>query len=177
MIVDDVRTALLPAFPPGTLVIIANENGARPAGRYVALRIDGNTHRMPAHTGALADPGAPIPALGTRAHAAHRTGTLEIQCFGDGSFDLLDEAMLRLHLEESVSAAEALDLVFGTSNDVQDVPALRNDSTFEPRAIVSLPFAYTRQVSESLPFIETVQGTITVDDLAPMPYEATIVDN
>jgi len=176
MIEDDVRTALLPVFT-GTEVIIANENGARPAGRYVTIRVDGNAHRMPAHAGPLVDPGEPIPALGARDLAAHRTGTIELQCFGVGSFDLLDTAMLRLHEEASIAAAEALNIVFGTSNDVQSVPVLRNISEFEARAIVSLPFAYTRQVSETLPFIETVQGTIAVDDLAPMPYEATIVDN
>lgn len=177
---DDLRTALLPAMPAGVDIIIAHENGPRPAGLYVTLRIE-NTHQLPGHAGPLE--GNPAPTgFGTMPIDAHRTGLLELQCFGVGSFEVLDLAMQRLQFETVIEAAEALNIAFGRSSDVENVPALRNELSFEPRAIVSLPFAYTRRVVESLPYIETVEGTISIEGeiagtLPPMPYTATIVDN
>lgn len=174
MIDDDVRTALLPAF--GTVPLIhANENGPRPEGVYATMRIE-TAHDMPAHIGPIVTPD-PIPALGTRDLNAHRVGTVELQCFGEGSFDVLDTAALLLQGIVAMDAAEAVGVVFGVVSDLQNQPALRNASQWEPRAICSLPFAYTRRVSETVAVIETVQGTIEIDDLPPMPYEAAIVDN
>lgn len=171
MIQDDILDALSPAFP-GTTVIHANENGPRPPGVYVAFRIE-QAHDMPAHTGATTAPD-PIPAFGAREIAAHRTGTIEVQCYGVGSYDLLESGMLRLAGLVAMDAADAAGIVFGVVQDLQNVPALRNESQWEPRAVCSLPFAYTRRVTEAVPVIETVEGTIEIDGLPDMPFEASI---
>lgn len=166
MIDDDLRTALLPAFP-GMALIHSNENGPRPSGVYATLRIE-TARRGPAIIGEL-------NSAGVRELVRHGNGTLELQCFGEGSYDALDLAVLRLNTEAVQAAALGLNLSFGTSDRIQSVPALRNDSSWEQRAVVSLPFAYTRAASESLSWIETVTGQIEVNDRAT-PYSATIVE-
>lgn len=174
MIEDDVRTALLPAFP-GIEVIHANQNGPRPDGLYVTMRIE-TAHEMPAHIARPTTP-QPIPALGSRDLGAHRVGQIELQCFGAQGYDTLEMAGLRLVSEACIEAAEAVGVVFGVTADLQNVPALFNESQWEPRAVCSLPFAYTRNIVEAVPVIETVQGTISIEGLPDMPYEVAIVDN
>ena len=174
MIDDDLIAVLVPVFAP-TAVIFANENGPRPLSQYVTLRIE-SAHKLPEHTGVLTENG-PIPALGSRPTDAHRTGQLEIQCFGPGSFDVLDIAMQRLSEEVHVMAANARELAFGTSSDVTNEPALRDGLSFEPRAIVSLPFAYTRRTVETLPMIETLNAVVEISDLPDLPIHVAIVDN
>ena len=85
--------------------------------------------------------------------------------------------MQRLSEETHIDAANAREIAFGTSSDVTNEPALRDGLSFEPRAIVALPFAYTRRTLESVPFIETVNAVAEIDDLPDMPIHATIVDN
>lgn len=174
MIEDDVRDVLAPLFAPAPL-IFANENGPRPVVQYVTLRIEG-AHKMPEHHGKTADLG-PAPALGQRPNDAHRTGNIELQCFGAGSFDLLDIAMQRLSEESFVDSANLREIAFGTSSDILNEPALRDGLSYEPRAIATLPFAYTRRTVETMPFIETVNAIAAVGDLPDMPITATIVDN
>lgn len=175
MIEDDIRTALLPVFP-GVEVVLAYENGPRPPGLYVTVRIE-NAHKLPAHVGPLPTADIPIPQFADRAIQAHRTGQVEIQCFGDQGYDVLDAAINLLSSEAAVDAAGALDIAFGRASDIQRVPVLRNDSTYENRAIVSLPVTYTRGGVESLSWIETVNALAKVGDLPEMPIHATIVDN
>lgn len=174
MIDDDIRTALLPVFAP-LEVVHANENGPRPAGKYVTMRIE-RTHELPAHVGTIDEP-PPIPAFGERDLAAHRTGLVELQAFGVGSYDDMDAAMLKLESLAAIDAADAAGVVFGTVSDIQNVPALRNETTWEARAVCSLPFAYTREVTEAVPVIETVEGEVIIEGFPPMPFEASIVDN
>lgn len=174
MIDDDLIAVLAPVFAP-TAVIFANENGPRPLSQYVTLRIE-SARKLPEHGGRVVENGD-APAFGQRGNDAHRTGQIEIQCFGPGSFDVLDLAMQRLSEETHIDAANAREIAFGTSSDVTNEPALRDGLSFEPRAIVALPFAYTRRTLESVPFIETVNAVAEIDDLPDMPIHATIVDN
>jgi hypothetical protein len=167
MIEDDLRTALLPAFG-STELVLAHENGRRPPGVYATMRIESSrkTHVIVGK----------LKPDGTRTFTAHGQGLLELQCFGQGSFDVLDTAVQLLAASEPQDAAVAGNVAFGPTNRVESVPALRNDSSWEPRAVVSLPFAYTREVSEALSWIETVEGTIGLDGWIT-PYTAAIVDN
>lgn len=174
MIDDDVMAVLAPLFAPAP-VIFANENGPRPIEQYVTLRIE-SAHKMPEHHGATIELG-PAPAFGQRANDAHRTGSVEMQCFGAGSFDVLDVALQRLSEESFTDAANAREIAFGTSSDVLNEPALRDGLSYEPRAIATLAFAYTRRTNETLAFIETVNALASVGDLPDMPIHATIVDN
>lgn len=169
---DQVRTALLPAFPAGFTLIVANENGPRPPGMYGTVRVE-NSRRLPSHNDQTETPD-PIPALGQRGNDAHRTGRVEVQVFGTGAYDALDTAIQRLDTEAAMDAAEAVSMVFGRTQDLQSVPVLRNASQFEERAVASFPFAYTRRVVEQIPVFETIEGEALVNDLPPLPFS---VDN
>lgn len=171
---DPFRTLLLPLIPAGTELIWANQDGARPAGLYFTMRFDGVVRRTPAIIGQLND-------AGVREVNAHRAGSLEVQAFGAGSYDALDVLGQQLAHDESLSRAESLNLAIGPMGAVTDEPALRDNHQWEPRAIAALPFAYTLTTQEELSWIETVEGTITVDGATALPafsepYSATIVE-
>lgn len=173
MIEDAILAALAPVFAPVPL-IIANENGPRPATMYGTVRIE-TLHALPTHVG-------PQDANGMRLVSAHRTGLLELQMFGAESYDTLDLGVQRMTHDEHVESFAAAGLVFGPTHDVENLPVLRTQSQFEPRAIVTIPFSYTRSTQETLSWIETVEGMATVEgEIATViisgPYSATIVDN
>lgn len=174
MIEDLIIQALTPIFAPVEL-IPANDNGPRPEGMYGTVRVDGPMHRPPVHVGAQDE-------TGTRKISAHRTGNVELQVFGDDSYDTLDLALQRLSHDANIDAFYALGLVFGDTHDVENLPALRSGFEFEQRAIATLPFAYTRTTEENLSWIETVTGEATIEGSIETveisgPYSATIVDN
>lgn len=166
MIDEDVRLALTVIFP-GVELIHANDNGPRPDEQYITVRVESPARRLPSIVGKQDE-------AGNQPTDAHRTGTVELQAFGVGSFDLLDEGMQRLGQENARTAAESRALVFAMTADVQSVPLLRNQSEWEPRAVATLGFAYTRRTLENLSWIETVEGEIAVGDLPAVPYTATI---
>jgi hypothetical protein len=166
MIDEDVRKALEVVFP-GTELIHAHDNGPRPDVRYITVRIESPARRLPSIVGKQ-------DAQGNQPRDAHRTGSVELQAFGVGSFDLLDEGLQRLDQENAIAAAEARHLVFAMTADVQEIPLLRNQSEWEPRAVATLSFAYTRRTLENLSWIETVEGEIAVGDLPVDSYTATI---
>lgn len=173
-VLDRFYAVIYPAFG-AVPVIWANQDGPRPAGLYATLRLDGVAHRTPLIVGMQDD-------AGVRINSAHRTGTIEVQAFGSGAFDLLDTVGQLLMQQDAIDRANTQDLALGPMGDVTDEPALRDMHQWEPRAIASLPYAYTGQTDEALSWIETVEGTIDVDgataiDPPPMPYSVTIVDN
>lgn len=173
MIEDIIRQALLPVFAPVPLVL-ANENGPRPEKMYGTIRVE-MMHRLPVHVGTQDD-------AGMRELSAHRVGQIELQVFGAESYDTLDLAMQRLSHDANVDAFAALGLVFGDTHDVENLPVLRSAYVFEPRAIVTVPFSYTRTTEETLSWIETVNGEATIQGSIETveisgPYSATIVDN
>lgn len=176
MIEDVILAALAPVFAP-TPLIIANENGPRPTGMYGTVRIE-SMHALPTHIGPL---GEDVPD-GTRAVSAHRTGMVELQMFGAASYDTLDLGVQRMSHDSNVERFEAAGIVFGAAHDVENLPVLRNVSQFEPRAIVEIPFSYTRTTSESLAWIDTVEGEATIEgEIASVsittPFDVTIADN
>lgn len=173
---DDVRTALLPAFAPLDIVH-AFQNGPRPSGMYATVRIE-TARALPAHMGWLEVP-SPIPAPGSRVSEGDRIGTVELQVFGDGAYDFLDAAVGMLATEACMEAALALNLAFGMVSTVEAVPALLDGSSYEERALCSLAFAYTRRTEETLYNIETVEGTVAIEnsDAPAIPYRATVTDN
>lgn len=172
---DPFYTLLRPLVPGNVPIIWANQDGARPAGLYVTLRFDGIVRRAPAQVG-MQD------AVGIRAVSAHRSGNLELQAFGTGAYDLLDVLGTQLAHDTALVQAEQLNITIGPMGNVTDEPALRDNHQWEPRAIASLPFAYTASTPEELSWIETVTGTIQVEGATAMPafaspYTATVVED
>lgn len=173
MIEDVIILALAPVFAPAPL-IIANQNGPRPATLYGTIRIE-SMHRLPNHIG-------PQDVNGVRKVSAHRTGQLEIQMFGVSAYETLDLIMQKFSFDANVEAFEQRGIVFGEPGDLENLPVIRNVSQFDPRAIATVPFSYTRAVDEALSWIETVNGTATIEGSIETvefsgPYSVTIVDN
>ena len=170
MIDDDILAGLQGAFPPGFVLIQAHGNGPRPSGVYGTVRIESSAS-APAHVGRLSVT-QPLPALGRRELAAHHSGQVELQVFGEGSFDILSTAVLMLDSLAGIDSADAAGVVFGTTQNVQSVPALRNASEYEDRAVASIPFSYTRRVIEPVPVIETVEGSVSVPGAPPVTFRS-----
>jgi hypothetical protein len=156
MIEDEIRRFLVKATP--VPIVIANQNGPRPALPYITLRVDA-APRAPLLEADLSD-------NGVQTYAAHRDATVELQCFGEGSFDALDDLGQRLKGPAMVAEAFARNLAVYAVDAVQNVPVLRDGSTYEPRALLDIGIRYVKQHDEDVGLINTVQGEMTLQSQA-----------
>ncbi len=152
MIEDEIRALVAKATP--LQVIFANQNGPRPSLPYITLRVD-------------AAPRAPLLEAdltedGRQTYAAHRDSTVELQCFGEGSTDALDDLSQRLKGPSMAAAAYAANLAVYATDAVQNVPVLRDGGRYEPRAVLDIGVRYTKQHDEDVGLITTVQGEMTL---------------
>lgn len=152
MIEDDIRALLVKATQ--VPVVFANQNGPRPALPYITLRVDA-APRAPLLEAGLSEDGV-------QTYAAHRDATVELQCFGPGSFDALDDLGQRLKGPAMVAAAFAANLAVYAVDAVQNVPVLRDGTTYEPRALMDIGIRYVKQHDEEAGFIETLRGEMTL---------------
>lgn len=135
-------------------VIFANENGKRPPQRpFVTLQITVGAPQ-PVHRG-------PVDDDGVQRISAHRPVSVQLQCYGAGSWDVLDELQLRLYTDSMSELAESLNIALQREPRLQDVPALLDGTRYESRAILELEAMYTAGVDDDVGFIETVNGNIT----------------
>jgi len=153
MIEDDIRTLLVKAAPVD--IVFANQNGPRPRLPYITIRV-GAAPRAPLLEAGLSDDGV-------QTYAAHRDSTVELQCFGEGAFDVLDDLSQRLKGPGMVAAAFAANLAIYAVDAVQNVPVLRDGGKYEPRAVLDIGVRYTKQHDEDVGLIETVQGEMTLE--------------
>lgn len=152
MIEDDIRALIVQAT--SLQVIFANQNGPRPSLPYITLRVS-SSPRM----GLLE---ADLSNDGTQTYAAHRDATVELQCFGDGGFDALDDLSQRLKGPAMLATALAANLAVYATDPVQNVPVLRDGTRYEPRAVLDIGIRYTKQHDEEVGLIKTVQGEMTL---------------
>ncbi|MDI9250281.1 hypothetical protein QMZ25_16900 [Stenotrophomonas sp. RS-48] len=154
MIEDEIRALIAKAT---TLqVIFANQNGPRPKLPYITVRVD-TAPRAPLLEADLSDDG-------NQTYAAHRDATVELQCFGDGSFDALDDLSQRLKGPYMVAAGYAANIAVYATDSVQNIPVLRDGAKYEPRAVLDIGIRYTKQHDEEVGLIKTVQGEMTLQD-------------
>ncbi|CAG9173084.1 LIC_12616 family protein [Cupriavidus respiraculi] len=139
-------------------VIFANENGRRPEKPYIALRVAA-APRLPVHRG-------PVDTDGMQAVSSHRDAQVELQCFGAGSFDVLDSLGQRLHMNDAAQRAEVLDLAVFQVGEVRHAPVLRDATTYEPRAVLELGIRYTLTLADDVGLIETVNAEGTTEGAA-----------
>jgi len=135
-------------------VIFANQNGPRPKLPYVTLRV-GTSPRQGLLEGDLSEDGI-------QTYAGHRDATVELQCFGDGGFDALDNLGQRLKGPAMLAAALRLNLAVYATDAVQNVPVLRDGGKYEPRAVMDIGIRYTKQHDEDVGLINTVHGEMTL---------------
>lgn len=165
MIEDDIRSLLILATP--VPIIFANQNGPRPPKPYITLRVD-----TAPRSGILA---GPVTETGEQAFNSHRDAVVELQCFGDGGFDALDTLAQRLHGPTMLAAAYAANMAIYQTDAVQNVPVLRDGSTYEPRAVLDIGVRYTLEQIEDVGLIQTVQGEMELQQGSTStaePFEA-----
>lgn len=147
-------------------IIFANGNGPRPPKPYATLQLS-VAQPQPAHHGRVNEEGI-------RPVSAHRSASVQIQVYGEGSWGIAESLAMTLHTDRLQMLAEELNLTINENIRIQDVPMLMDNSTYEPRAILDLQATYTAHIDEDVGFIETVRGKAFVDDLAPQNFEATL---
>ena len=152
MIEDDIRALLVKATT--VPIIIANGNGPRPKLPYITLRLETAPRAPLSETG--------LSAEGIQTYAAQRDGTVELQCFGEGSFDALDEMSQRMKGPAMLAAAYEANLAIYATDAVQNVPVLRDGGKYEPRAVLDIGVRYTKQHDEDVGLIKTVQGEMSL---------------
>ncbi|WP_258129238.1 phage neck terminator protein [Achromobacter anxifer] len=161
---------LIEAAAGATPVIFANENGKRPTTPYIAMavrwaKISG------AEVGRVDDDGA-------QSVHQHDDATVELQSFGAGAYDELDDLALKLRHPLYEERAEALGLALFEIGRLQNIPVMRDAARFERRGVLELGIRYMRIHSEQVGFIETVTGTATTTGgLTPAietPFTATV---
>lgn len=147
-------------------IIHANENGSRPPKPYIAMRLAlGVPH--PVHHGR-------VNGDGIRAISSHRDVSVQLQVYGEGSWDIAESLVLSLSKESLIDMSEMLNISINDQVRIQDVPMLLDTAAYESRAIVDLQATYTASINDEVGYIETVRGEGIVDDLPPRPYEATV---
>lgn len=149
---------LLLAVVGGVPVVFADENGPRPATPYVQMRF-GHARPFPPHRGHVDDGG-------NQAVVAHRDASVELQCFGTGSFELLDGVAQRLGMSTALARAESLDLAVFEIGQLKSVPVLRGQTTYEPRALLELRVRYVVALTDHVGLIESV---VVTSDIAGGP--------
>jgi hypothetical protein len=160
---------LILAVSGGVPVVFAEENGPRPPKPYIQLRVQ-TALRFPLHRGAVDDGGQQLVTV-------HRDAAVELQCFGSGSYDVLDKLGQRLGMEVSLAEAERLDLAVFDVGKLSQVPVLRDQASYEPRAVLELGVRYAVSLADTVGAVEQVMlhgavtggatGTVPVDVTAP----------
>lgn len=148
-------------------IIRANSDGPRPPLPYITLRVS-NSPRMGLLEADLSDDGM-------QTYAAHRDATVELQCFGVGGFDALDDLSQRLKGPGMLAAALAANFAVYAADAVQNVPVLRDGGKYEPRAVMDIGIRYTKEHDENVGLISTVKGEIALQGQTELVdrFEAT----
>ncbi|MBB2918331.1 phage neck terminator protein [Cupriavidus alkaliphilus] len=158
---------LITAVSGGVPVIFADENGRRPPKPYIQLRVQ-TARRFPLHRGA-------VDGAGQQLVIAHRDAAVELQCFGRGSYDALDRLGQRLGTDAALAEAERLDLAVFDVGKISQVPVLRDQATYEPRALLELGVRYAVTLSDAVGVVEQVvfHGAVTGGATGTVPVDVT----
>lgn len=148
-------------------VVFANENGKRPPQRpFITLQLEVG-QPQPVHRGRVDDDGI-------RKITSHRPITLQLQCYGADSWSVLEQLQLSLYSDALQELAETLNISLQREPRLQNVPALLDDTKYEPRAILDLEAMYTASTEEDVGYIETVNGTGTTTPGTAPELEFTV---
>ncbi len=137
-----------------TPMIMANQNGTRPALPYITLQVD-LANPLPVHIGKIAEGGS-------RELNSHRNARIQLQCFGPGSWEIMEALSMAVHTEAANVLASEKNIAINDQPQLQDIPVLRDATTYEPRAVLDIDASYTRAASETVDYFDQVHGTSDV---------------
>lgn len=164
MMRDDFWSVISMAAAP-VPVILANENGPKPARPFASLFVRAGIP-LPVQRGPLDDEGIQ-PIEGTR------PVTLELQIFGEEASEIASRIFLALSKDSVQSEAEALNLAILDEVTIQDVTVLVDATTYESRSVMTIAAAYTATIYDDVGLIERVIGEIgtTPGNFPPTPFD------
>lgn len=150
-------------------IIFANQNGPRPPKPYITLRLS-VASPLPVHTG-------PTDDAGIRELSAHRAALAQLQVYGPGCWEIAEQLAMSLSKESIQALAETLNITINERVRIQDVPALVDTATYEPRAILDVEASYTTHIDDDVGFIQTVHGEIDTEPgtVPPESFIATVI--
>lgn len=149
MIHDDFA-AFFQSLNPAVKIIYANENGTRPPKPYITQQILTGP-AMDVHTGAVDDDGNAILSK-------HRRVSINLQCYGDGSWQIMEDMEMSLNKQAALEAAYLYNIAIGAVPGLTDITLLMDDTTFENRTLLNVIAFYTYQTEDQLGFINTAEG-------------------
>lgn len=145
-------------------VIYSDQNGKRPARPYITLSVQVG-QPGPSHHGQVDDEGV-------RVISSHRPVSIQLQCYGADSLEILDRLQLVLQRESIQGLSEQLNISTLRPVRLQPVPALLGGVSYEPRAILDLESMYTASITDEVGVIESVEITMdtTPGESPPRPF-------
>lgn len=131
--------------------IPADDNGPRPTKTFITADLLALTPSS-LHRGEVDD-------NGERRNAAHRSGTLQLQAYGKDCWEVLELLSMEMFHDANLDMAlEEFGIAWGGQPRLEMVPALVDNVTYEPRAILEVATSYTTHNVEVVGLIETVEG-------------------
>ncbi len=131
-------------------VILAYENGPRPALPYIMLHVD-LANPLSAHI-------SRIQPDGKRNIHAYRNARLQLQCYGPGSWEIMEALSMAIHTEAANTLASAKNIAINGQAQLQNIPVLRSATEYEPRAVLDIDAAYTGAITETVDYFDEVHG-------------------
>ena len=131
-------------------VIYAYQNGNRPEGVYATLHVRVVSRADQDERSRVADDG-------TRRIHGHRDCVVELQVFGTGSCEVLEDFDIWTQTEACGKICSDLNLAIFDRGTVTDAPALLNNSTYEQRGLYEIWIRYTKQITEAVDFFNRVE--------------------
>lgn len=168
---DKLAAVLAACLPAGFKVIGAEGNGPRPAKEYAAVKAEDLT-LFPVHRDEVGDDGS-------RQLHRHQSFTMQVQIYGKQCLLLADQIVMSLDKDAVLALLEKLDVDLSGEPNIDNVPALLDDLSYEPRAILRIAGQHTLVTTEDVGFIETVNGTATIEGASQTTtadFTATVTD-
>lgn len=126
-VVTALQALLTPIVAPAML-ILADQNGPRPAKPYATLSVRSTALDPPIEL--------PVDENGMAQMVSYVRVIAELQYYGNGAFQSAQTAGLKLRFRSSVSLAETLGVSVNNIRTVLRVPELLNESQYEERGLM-----------------------------------------
>lgn len=149
MSIAALQTLIAPLVAPGVL-IFADQNGPRPEKPFATLSVRGTPSPAYAYE-------AKPDIDGIAEISQHAEYTVEVQCFGNGAFNLARMVGLKLLFPSNVMRAELLGLGVSRIINVSRVPELLNQSQYEERGVLEFTVYDALVSSDDVGRIESVE--------------------
>lgn len=142
----------------GGVVYVAHEANAPPDRPCISVQLISPGDRLGFDGGQTTTTAGGASGTMARTIYGQRVATVRFSAYGSGGYDLLEKIRAgeaRYDLQETATTL----LISPQLGDPQEVPAPREDGTFEPRAIATARIGYVATSSEDVTPVDTATGS------------------